>query len=105
VLGKIGKIWLGSWNYKGQDPKEFRHYGPMAQEFFAAFGNDGIGTSGNDVTLSSADVDGVSLIAIKALIARTDELQKQVKEIREENASLRSALKELGADGNMRASK
>jgi trimeric autotransporter adhesin len=45
VLGKIRGFELSSWNFIGHDPKEFRHYGPMAQDFFAAFGHDGIGQS------------------------------------------------------------
>src|SRR5262249_32354224 len=36
VLGKIRGFELTSWNFIGHDPKEFRHYGPMAQDFFAA---------------------------------------------------------------------
>jgi len=72
-LNKISRFNLTSWNYKGQDPSKFRHYGPMAQDFYAAFGNDGIGTIGNDTTIASADFDGVNLIAIQALEKRTAE--------------------------------
>jgi hypothetical protein len=43
VLGKIRGFELSSWNFIGHDPKKFRHYGPMAQDFFAAFGHDGLG--------------------------------------------------------------
>ncbi len=34
VLGKIRGFELSSWNFIGHDPKEFRHYGPIAQAFF-----------------------------------------------------------------------
>src|SRR5262249_26010501 len=34
VLKKIRGFELTSWNFIGHDPKEFRHYGPMAQDFF-----------------------------------------------------------------------
>ena len=78
VLNKLSNIWLGSWNYKTQD-KTMRHYGPMAQEFFAAFGNDGLGVIGNDTTLATSDVDGVTLIAVKALIERNDALTSRVE--------------------------
>jgi hypothetical protein len=81
VLAKIRNFDLTSWNYKGQDPSQFRHYGPMAQDFYMAFGNDGIGVIGNDTTLSSADFDGVNLIAIQALEKRTNELKKKITEI------------------------
>src|SRR5262249_16055711 len=43
VLEKIRGFELSSWNFIGHDPKEFRHYGPMAQDFYAAFGHDGVG--------------------------------------------------------------
>jgi hypothetical protein len=88
VLNKLSNIWLGSWNYRSQD-KSMRHYGPMAQEFFAAFGNDGIGIIGNDTTLATADVDGVTLIAVKGLDARTREMQAEMNDIRTEYAMLR----------------
>ncbi len=76
-LKKIAKFNLTSWNYKGQDPKQFRHYGPMAQDFYAAFGKDTYGTVGNDTTINQADMEGVSFVAIQALIKRTEELQKE----------------------------
>lgn len=75
VLKKIAKMRTVTWNYKGQDPKTFRHYGLMAQEFFNAFGRDKLGTIGNDTTIASSDFDGVSITAIKALEKRTQDLQ------------------------------
>ena len=55
----------------------------MAQDFFSAFGNDGIGTIGNDTTINSADFDGINLIAIQALEKRTAELREKIAEIAE----------------------
>ncbi len=66
-LKKIAEFNLTSWNYKTQDPKIFRHYSPMAQDFFAAFGKDEYGTISNDTTINSAEFAGISFIAIKAL--------------------------------------
>jgi len=77
-LNKISNFNLTSWNYIGQDPANFRHYGPMAQDFYAAFGNDGIGTIGNDTTIASADFDGINFIAIQALEKRTRELKEMI---------------------------
>ncbi len=90
VLNKISKFNLRSWNYKGQNPKEYRHYGPMAQEFFNAFGHDKIGTIGNDTTINSADFAGINLIAIQALEKRTDELQNELKEKDKEISALKN---------------
>ena len=51
VLGKIRGFELSSWNFIGHDPKKFRHYAPMAQDFFAAFGHDGLGQIGSKTTI------------------------------------------------------
>jgi hypothetical protein len=73
VLRKIRDLSLTSWNYIGHDPEQFRHYGPVAQEFFAAFGNDGVGTSGAPTTINSGDMAGILMIAVQALEKRTVE--------------------------------
>ena len=79
-LKKISSFNLTSWNYKTQDPKTFRHYGPMAQDFHAAFGTDKYGTIGNDTTINSADFAGVSFIAIQALEKRTAQQQYDMQQ-------------------------
>ena len=75
-LQKIARMRLGSWNYKGHDVRQYRHYGPMAQDFFAAFGHDELGTVGEDKSINQADFDGVNLIAIQALINEVDQLKQ-----------------------------
>ena len=90
-LQKIAGFNLTSWNYKTQDSKTFRHYGPMAQDFYAAFGKDKYGTIGNDTTINSADFAGVSFIAIQALEKRTQKMEALEKE----NANLLARLKEF----------
>ncbi len=56
-------------------------------------GYDGIGTIGNDTTLSSADFDGINFIAIQALEKRTSELKEKMIEVEELKSDLK-ALKE-----------
>lgn len=80
-LNNISKLKLGSWNYKGQNPLDFRHYGPMAQEMYHYFGHDDYGTIGNDTTLATADMDGIIMIALQALEKRTTELKEETKEL------------------------
>ena len=87
-LSSLSKLKLGSWNYKTQDPKTFRHYGPMAQEIYHYFGNDGTGTVGCDTLLATADMDGIMMICLQALERRTTELQKKTKELDETNKRL-----------------
>lgn len=92
-LSKIALMPLSSWNYKQQNPQIFRHYGPMAQDFYAAFGKDRYGTIGNDTTINSADFDGVNLIAIQALEKRT----QKILQLEQENAALKREQAELKA--------
>ena len=81
VLGKIRGFELSSWNFIGHDPKEFRHYGPMAQDFFAAFGHDGVGQIGTETTINSGDLAGILMIAVQALEKRTVELKQKEAQI------------------------
>ena len=83
LLNKISKFKLGTWNYKGQDSKTFRHYGPMAQDFHNAFGHDALGSIGNDTLINQADFLGVSFTAIQALEKRTEKIEEQQKQLTE----------------------
>jgi len=47
----------------------------MAQDFFAAFGHDGVGQIGTDTTINSGDMAGILVIAVQALEKRTAELK------------------------------
>ena len=93
VLGKIRGFELSSWNFIGHDPKKFRHYGPMAQDFFAAFGHDGSGQVGSETTINSGDMAGILMIAVQALEKRTAELKQKEAQI----AVLESEVKDLKA--------
>jgi hypothetical protein len=95
VLKKIRGLSLSSWNLIGQDAKRFRHYGPMAQDFFAAFGQDGIGTIGTPTTITSTDLDGIVMAAVKGLEKRSVEQSKQLDFLRAENADLKEQLNAL----------
>ncbi|MFS8083040.1 MAG: tail fiber domain-containing protein [Ginsengibacter sp.] len=94
-LEKIASFNLSSWNYKGQDAKTFRHYGPMAQEFYKAFGKDDYGIIGCDTLINQQDFLGVNLIAIQALEKRTTELQKENDDFKKENDNLKARLDKL----------
>ena len=93
VLGKIRGFELTSWNFIGHDPKQFRHYGPMAQDFFAAFGQDGVGQIGSETTINSGDLAGIFMIAVQALEKRTAELKQKEAKI----AVLESKVEEVKA--------
>lgn len=92
VLRKISGLNLTSWNYIGHDPKQFRHYGPVAQEFFGAFGHDAIGTIGNSTTINSGDMVGILMVAVQALEKRT---RQENESLKTENAELKARLEAI----------
>jgi hypothetical protein len=79
VLRKLGDVNITSWNYIGHEPQRFRHYGPVAQEFFAAFGHDGVGTIGTPTTINSGDMEGILLIAVQTLEKQNAELKARIE--------------------------
>jgi hypothetical protein len=95
VLNKIQGLALSSWNFIGHNPKQFRHYGPMAQEFFAAFGRDALGTIGTPTTITSTDIEGILMIAVQALEKRTAEQREALETLKAENAALKTPLEAL----------
>ncbi len=96
ILTKVAKFRLGTWNYIGQNSRLYRHYGPMAQDFFAAFGHDGIGKIGSDTTIACADFHGVNFTAIQALEKRTADLQQQLERLQQRYQTLQNTHKSMG---------
>jgi len=74
---------------------KLRHYGPMAQDFFVAFGHAVIGTIGTPTTISSTDMAGILMIAVQALEKRTTEQKEEIKSLTAENADLKARLERL----------
>ena len=94
-LQKIATMHLSSWNYKTQDTKVFRHYGPMAQEFYKDFGKDDLGSIGCDTLINQQDFLGVNLIAIQALEKRTSTLDTENKKLMLNNEGLENKVSAL----------
>jgi Chaperone of endosialidase len=92
ILRKIRGLNLTSWNYIGHDQQHFRHYGPMAQDFFAAFGHDAVGTVGTPTTINSGDLDGILLSAVQALSAENVDQQSTIADLQARLARLKSLL-------------
>lgn len=76
LLQKINTMPLTTWNYKGQ--RSIRHYGPMAQDFFAAFGQDELGQVGCDTLIYSHDFAGVTFAGVQALIRENEALKARL---------------------------
>ena len=72
----------------------------MAQDFYNAFGKDKFGKIGNEKSINYQDFDGVLMIAVHALEARTRELQntqESLKKSTSEVADLRTRIEKLEA--------
>jgi hypothetical protein len=65
----------------------------MAQDFFLAFGHDGLGQIGSETTINSGDLAGILMIAVQALEKRTAELRHKEAQL----AVLESKVEELRA--------
>jgi hypothetical protein len=97
VLRKIRGFELTSWNFIGQDKATMRHYGPMAQDFHAAFGRDAIGTSGDDTRINSGDLAGILMIAVQELSRENVAAKEANAALRAEAAATNKRLAELEA--------
>ena len=102
VLARVRALPITTWSMIGGD-RSVRHLGPVAEDFYHAFGL-GLG----ETTIGLGDIDGVNLAGVKALEARTTELRRELDaraaELRQERearaaetAALRGELAELRA--------
>jgi hypothetical protein len=81
VLAKVATLPVSTWRYKTEPG--VRHVGPMAQDFYAAFG-----VGEDDRHITSIDEDGVALAAIKALHAENVRLHADNVSLHADNARL-----------------
>ncbi len=100
VLSKLRSLESHSWNYIGHDPNKLRHYGPMAQDFFAAFGQDGVGTIGTETTINTGDLAGILMIAVQALERRTAENLELKERLEELERAVQKLVSGLAAGRN-----
>ena len=84
VLDKVAALPIERWSYKSE--RGVRHVGPMAQDFYAAFG-----VGEDDKHITSIDEDGVALAAIKALHTENAKLRARVDAQAAQFAALRSS--------------
>lgn len=78
VLDKVAALPLSEWNYK--EDTGSRHLGPMAQDFYVAFG-----VGPDDKHITTVDEGGVALAAIQGLNQKLET----------ENAALKARLEKL----------
>ncbi|MGW6394326.1 tail fiber domain-containing protein [Streptomyces sp. NPDC055103] len=80
VLEQVVRLPVSTWRYHW-DPPHVRHLGPMAQDWWKAFG-----VGENDRTICCTDANGVAIVAIQALHRELTELRDEVASLRARNA-------------------
>lgn len=86
VLARLSELPIWTWNYLSADADD-RHIGPVAEDFYAAFG---FGRS--ERSLAPADVAGVALAATQALQQQVAERDQRIAELEARLSRLEAAL-------------
>ncbi|MBV9156095.1 MAG: tail fiber domain-containing protein, partial [Acidobacteriaceae bacterium] len=81
ILAKVASLPISEWSYTSE--RGVRHVGPMAQDFYAAFG-----VGEDDRHITTVDESGVALAAIKALNAKNARLQSELTNLRKQVVKL-----------------
>ncbi|MBU0641375.1 MAG: tail fiber domain-containing protein [Planctomycetes bacterium] len=89
ILEQLAAVSIETWNYKTQ-VDAIRHIGPMAQDFYAAFG-----VGEDDKHITTIDTDGVALAAIQGLHQILQEKDGQIAAQGREIAAQRKQIADL----------
>ena len=96
VLEKISTLPITEWKYKVEADGS-KHIGPMAQDFHAAFGLNGV----DDKHIATVDEEGVALAAIQGLNEKLEtgsqNSEARMEKLEMENAVLKQSVAELKA--------
>jgi hypothetical protein len=89
VLARLDGVSISTWSFKASEDGA-RHMGPMAQDFYAAYG-----LGSDDKHISALDVGGVALAAIQSLNVVVKEKDAQIQALQEQNTELETRLTAL----------
>ena len=87
MLARLALIPIQRWTYLGSPSA---HVGPVAEDFWAAFG-----LGEGSTTITTVDADGIALLGVQTLERRTAELRAENAELRAANAELAEAQADL----------
>jgi len=85
VLAKVAELPITKWSYKTE--QGVRHIGPMAQDFYAAFG-----VGEDDRHITTVDEGGVALAAIQGLNMKLQEKDAEIQALKGRLEKLERAL-------------
>lgn len=88
VLEKVAALPITRWNFKADATTE--HLGPMAQDFYSAFG-----VGPDDKHIATVDADGVALAAVQGLNQKVEEQRAALRAKDAEIQALEQRLKKL----------
>jgi hypothetical protein len=89
VLERVAHLPITQWKMKAE-PTGRKHIGPMAQDFYAAFG-----LGDNDRYIALGDGQGVALAAIQALYQVVQEKDGQIRKLRQQLLVIRDTDSQL----------
>ncbi|MCH8806711.1 MAG: tail fiber domain-containing protein [Planctomycetes bacterium] len=96
ILKRLSSMPIQRWNFKSQD-SSVRHIGPVAQDFFSAFG-----TGRDNKHISTTDAGGVAMAAIQGLYELVKEKDKLISSQQEQIDRMEARLKALEASAKQR---
>ena len=91
ILYRLAQMPISRWSYQSEEPK-IEHLGPMAQDFYDAFG---LGEDNKHI--STVDADGVAMAAIQGLHEIVQEKEGRIFKLEQRNADLEERLEALEA--------
>ncbi|MBV8491790.1 MAG: tail fiber domain-containing protein [Candidatus Eremiobacteraeota bacterium] len=91
ILNRVAAMPVTEWSYISEPG--VRHVGPMAQDFYAAFG-----VGEDDKHITSIDEDGIAFAAIKALRSENVWLRAELAAQRTTQANEKAQLRQLAAE-------
>ena len=94
VLEKVTRLPIQTWSYKSE-PAGVRHMGPVAQDFYTAFG---LGTDA--LHIAPLDMNGVALASIQALNVKVLEKEAKISQLEAQVKTLENRISTLETRGN-----
>ncbi|MCH9649383.1 MAG: tail fiber domain-containing protein [Deltaproteobacteria bacterium] len=89
ILERLAALPITRWNYKEQEDS-IQHIGPVAQDFYAAFG-----LGYDDLHIAPADKASVALASIQALYARLDQKDLRIQALEKINFEMQQRLEAI----------